>query len=145
MDPLSKGGPSDDHGKTSHHADEKGFQVETDITSESRSVASYTEKERHLQPNRSKEELPLQSLLISGNLAPERLPISPPGSVRGRQKDNNLLKTNGEHNTSRSRNGRTASGNLRHCKKCGEVLTGQFVRALGGTFHLDCFRCQVGF
>lgn len=142
MDPLSKGGPSDDHGKTSHHADEKGFQVETDITSESRSVASYTEKERHLQPNRSKEELPLQSLLISGNLAPERLPISPPGSVRGRQKDNNLLKTNGEHNTSRSRNGRTASGNLRHCKKCGEVLTGQFVRALGGTFHLDCFRCQ---
>ena len=31
----------------------------------------------------------------------------------------------------------------RICKKCGESLTGQFVRALGGTFHLDCFKCQV--
>ena len=31
----------------------------------------------------------------------------------------------------------------RTCKKCGEPLTGQFVRALGGTFHLDCFKCQV--
>lgn len=29
------------------------------------------------------------------------------------------------------------------CKKCGEALTGQFVRALDGTFHLDCFRCRV--
>lgn len=33
---------------------------------------------------------------------------------------------------------------IRICKKCGESLTGQFVRALGGTFHLDCFRCKVG-
>ena len=32
----------------------------------------------------------------------------------------------------------------RTCKKCGEPLTGQFVRALDGTFHLDCFRCEVG-
>lgn len=31
----------------------------------------------------------------------------------------------------------------RVCKKCGELLTGQFVRALEGTFHLDCFRCKV--
>lgn len=31
----------------------------------------------------------------------------------------------------------------RICKKCGESLTGQFVRALGGTFHLDCFLCRV--
>ncbi|MCJ1314505.1 hypothetical protein MMC25_008187 [Agyrium rufum] len=30
----------------------------------------------------------------------------------------------------------------RICMKCGESLAGQFVRALGGTFHLDCFRCQ---
>ena len=31
----------------------------------------------------------------------------------------------------------------RYCGKCGEILTGQFVRALGGTYHLDCFTCQV--
>lgn len=31
----------------------------------------------------------------------------------------------------------------RTCKKCGEPLTGQFVRALNGTFHLECFKCRV--
>lgn len=31
----------------------------------------------------------------------------------------------------------------RVCQKCGEHLTGQFVRALGATFHLECFRCEV--
>lgn len=31
----------------------------------------------------------------------------------------------------------------RLCQKCGEPLTGQFVRALGGTFHLECFKCRV--
>jgi hypothetical protein len=24
-------------------------------------------------------------------------------------------------------------------------MTGQFVRALGTVYHLDCFRCQVSF
>ena len=40
--------------------------------------------------------------------------------------------------------GGKSSGTVRVCKKCSEPLTGQFVRALGGTFHLDCFRCRVG-
>ncbi|KAH0608062.1 uncharacterized protein H6S33_002114 [Morchella sextelata] len=30
----------------------------------------------------------------------------------------------------------------RICGKCQGPLTGQFVRALGGTFHLDCFKCR---
>ncbi|PSR82185.1 hypothetical protein BD289DRAFT_371665 [Coniella lustricola] len=46
-----------------------------------------------------------------------------------------------ERNRSRGRNGRAPSGQ-RTCKKCGEPLTGQFVRALDGTFHLDCFKCR---
>jgi hypothetical protein len=29
------------------------------------------------------------------------------------------------------------------CSKCEEGLTGQFVRALGGTYHLECFTCHV--
>lgn len=29
------------------------------------------------------------------------------------------------------------------CAKCDLPMTGQFVRALGAAFHLDCFRCQV--
>jgi hypothetical protein len=31
----------------------------------------------------------------------------------------------------------------RVCKKCGETLTGQFVRALLSTYHLECFKCDV--
>lgn len=31
----------------------------------------------------------------------------------------------------------------RICGKCGNHLTGQFVRALGGTYHLECFTCHV--
>ena len=38
---------------------------------------------------------------------------------------------------------KTSNSTLRVCKKCGETLTGQFVRALGGTFHLECFKCRV--
>lgn len=47
-----------------------------------------------------------------------------------------------ERNRSRGRGGRSASGQTRTCQACGEPLTGQFVRALEGTFHLDCFKCQ---
>jgi hypothetical protein len=31
----------------------------------------------------------------------------------------------------------------RICKKCNEPLTGQFVRALQATYHLECFKCEV--
>ncbi|KAK3902407.1 hypothetical protein C8A05DRAFT_33886 [Staphylotrichum tortipilum] len=47
-----------------------------------------------------------------------------------------------ERNGSRPRGSRSASGQARACKKCGEPLTGQFVRALDGTFHLECFKCR---
>lgn len=80
--------------------------------------------------------------------AETRMTASPTGSAagQGRERDGDGQshhKTSGERNRSRARNGRTASGQIRMCKKCGEPLTGQFVRALGGTFHLDCFKCRV--
>lgn len=65
---------------------------------------------------------------------------------RDRDRDRDLgmdSRRSGERNRSRQRNGRSASGQVRLCKKCGEPLTGQFVRALDGTFHLDCFKCRV--
>ena len=34
-------------------------------------------------------------------------------------------------------------GNLRTCTKCREPISNQFVRALGGIFHLTCFKCPV--
>ncbi|KAF2813324.1 uncharacterized protein BDZ99DRAFT_253794 [Mytilinidion resinicola] len=33
------------------------------------------------------------------------------------------------------------TGGPRTCDKCTQNLTGQFVRALGGMYHLDCFTC----
>jgi len=67
---------------------------------------------------------------------------SSPGSGRtGRDRDH------GRHGTiadrTRSNGGKSSSGTPRLCRKCDEPLTGQFVRALGGTFHLDCFKCRV--
>lgn len=66
-------------------------------------------------------------------------------STNGRERDLERPKTSEERerNNSRHRSSRKGSGQLRICKKCSEPLTGQFVRALGGTFHLDCFKCRV--
>ncbi|KAI6093785.1 RhoGAP-domain-containing protein [Hypoxylon rubiginosum] len=66
---------------------------------------------------------------------PNRHPASPALSAHSDP------RRSGERNRSRGR-GRTASGQLRVCAKCGESLTGQFVRALEGTYHLDCFKCR---
>ena len=38
---------------------------------------------------------------------------------------------------------RGRTGTTRMCGKCGGQLSGQFVRALGDTFHLECFTCNV--
>ena len=38
---------------------------------------------------------------------------------------------------------RRPSGQSRVCGKCQQHLTGQFVRALGDTYHLECFTCYV--
>ncbi len=46
-------------------------------------------------------------------------------------------RTNGHSDT------QSSTGTLRICKKCGEPLLGQFVRALDGMFHLQCFKCRV--
>ncbi|KAL8660947.1 MAG: hypothetical protein Q9202_006071 [Teloschistes flavicans] len=35
-----------------------------------------------------------------------------------------------------------SNGAKRICDRCGESLLGQFVRAMGGMFHLECFMCR---
>jgi hypothetical protein len=126
MGPQSEGGPSGEgrsYGGQPYTDDGRRYQADRDIGMEDQRLA---------RPN--------------GAFASEnRLAASPSGSASGRERerDGDSQKTSGERNRSRTRNGRTASGQLRMCKKCGEPLTGQFVRALGGTFHLDCFRCRV--
>ncbi|KAH8885186.1 RhoGAP-domain-containing protein [Thozetella sp. PMI_491] len=72
-----------------------------------------------------------------------RAPGSPALSAGGGPRDPDLeSRRSEERNRSRPRTNRSASGPARLCKKCGEPLTGQFVRALDGTFHLDCFKCR---
>ncbi|KAK9768452.1 Rho-type GTPase activating protein Rga1 [Basidiobolus ranarum] len=39
------------------------------------------------------------------------------------------------------KNVETSNGIGQTCSKCTEPMTGQFVRALNGTYHLSCFRC----
>ncbi|KAI1501748.1 rho-type GTPase-activating protein [Biscogniauxia marginata] len=97
------------------------------------------------QPDRDRPNMTPSPSYSNGAFAP---PTLPPGSPtlsaqsnpsRDPSRDPSL---SGERNRSRGRSGRTASGQLRICAKCGEPLTGQFVRALDGTFHLDCFKCR---
>ncbi|PRT52439.1 Rho-type GTPase-activating protein 1 [Wickerhamiella sorbophila] len=37
--------------------------------------------------------------------------------------------------------GQQPAGHKKNCAKCGGPISGQFVRALGTAFHLDCFTC----
>ena len=132
MGPQSEGGPSGDgrnYGGQAYPEDGRRYQSDGDI-------AAVDTQQQLPRPN--------------GAFGTEnRMTSSPVGSTGGRDRDKDgesysQHKTSGERNRSRTRNGRTASGQMRMCKKCGLPLTGQFVRALGGTFHLDCFKCRVG-
>lgn len=50
-----------------------------------------------------------------------------------------------ERDRERRREGVSEGSRGSMCAKCGLPMTGQFVRALGTVYHLDCFRCQVSF
>jgi len=74
-----------------------------------------------------------------------RHPSSAPSSRQNSEGSNN------EQSLSVSTNSRkessSSSGEIRErvkqiCSKCGLPIPGQFVRALGTVFHLDCFKCQ---
>jgi hypothetical protein len=38
---------------------------------------------------------------------------------------------------------RSKRGEPTYCGQCGQVVHGQFVRAMSKVFHLNCFRCKV--
>jgi hypothetical protein len=73
----------------------------------------------------------------------EKGTASPGVNSSGKEREADTPKVSGERDRARMHGNRKGSGQMRVCKKCGEPLTGQFVRALGGTFHLDCFKCEV--
>ncbi|UZJ55867.1 hypothetical protein CBS101457_005187 [Exobasidium rhododendri] len=47
-----------------------------------------------------------------------------------------------QHQSSTSSQQKEKGRRDQSCDACGKPMTGQFVRALGVVFHLDCFRCQ---
>lgn len=63
----------------------------------------------------------------------DRSPVSPPGA--GPAGGGGVTVSGTTHGSSPK--------STRTCAKCQGPLTGQFVRALGGTYHLDCFKCRV--
>ena len=80
--------------------------------------------------------------VLEGRKTPnDSLPTSPVNERSAR--DQELTRDRAVREKSRNNSGSEGRKPQRLCKKCGEALTGQFVRALDGTFHLDCFRCKV--
>ncbi|KAJ5091097.1 hypothetical protein NUU61_005967 [Penicillium alfredii] len=67
-------------------------------------------------------------------------------SGRGSEADQSVYRDRSAPRDRSRQNGRPhnkpSGSSSRLCQKCEEPLTGQFVRALGGTYHLECFKCQ---
>lgn len=71
-------------------------------------------------------------------------PLSPSDGRNGRETDvSQDIPVRGRSRTDGSTGGNTSGGTPRLCTKCGEPLTSKYVRALKGTFHLECFMCRV--
>lgn len=67
------------------------------------------------------------------NASDKNLPMSLMAGGPSSQNQSDKLKAQGV---------RRPSG-ARLCAKCGKPLSGQFVRALDATYHLECFTCHV--
>lgn len=63
--------------------------------------------------------------------------------LNGRQTNQDETQDVALRDQSRSNGARRPNERSRICGKCNGPLTGQFVRALGGTYHLECFTCHV--
>ncbi|KFZ15422.1 hypothetical protein V502_05626 [Pseudogymnoascus sp. VKM F-4520 (FW-2644)] len=146
MGPQSEGGPpgpSWAYGGPPPSGEDNRYQSSRDMA-----PSGYPQQQQQQQPQQQQlqqqQNMPRQNQ-NNGYDQANRGP--PPTAMQGNQRKDNTggdaHKDSSDRDRSRHRGGkRTGSGQLRLCKKCGEPLTGQFVRALGGTFHLDCFKCK---
>lgn len=79
----------------------------------------------------------------AGDTEVRNAPVQP--ETPGRLPEANSEQQLAERPRGGSRKPSGAVKEQRMCGKCGTHLTGQFVRALGGTYHLECFTCHVSF
>jgi hypothetical protein len=80
-----------------------------------------------------------QQYALSGPSRDRNLHMSP--GIDRQNSDNSLLSAPDKKGSGGSRR---PSGS-RVCAKCGKSLSGQFVRALDATYHLECFTCHVSY
>ncbi|EOD50050.1 putative rho-gtpase-activating protein [Neofusicoccum parvum UCRNP2] len=91
-------------------------------------------------PSRDGLGPPNDAALGPGDAGQNSLQMAADERERSRRLDNGGDST--RPSRERSRNGSRRPSGSRVCGKCGGHLTGQFVRALGDTFHLECFTCH---
>lgn len=106
--------------------------------------STFSDPQQSLANGRSNNNLPVSNGNSGDNTYDSETRYSTE-SRSGRAREKAVEKRSGDRSrsgTNGSGGHKSSNGQLRTCKKCGEGLTGQFVRALGGTFHLDCFKCQ---
>ena len=82
------------------------------------------------------------SYSASGKTDPTQQTHGSMEALGSQERSERQLEPNSEREP-RPRSQRRPSGQQRICGKCQRHLTGQFVRALGDTFHLECFTCNV--
>lgn len=90
-------------------------------------------------PTNGNKEHPHEHDTRPGNLAIDQLQVSDPSE---RLSVDRPRTANGKDKTNQN-GGQRRPSHTRICGKCGGTLTGQFVRALENTFHLECFTCNV--
>lgn len=148
MGPQSEGGPpgpSWAYGGPPPSGEDNRYQSSRDMAPSGYPQQQQQQQQPQQQQLQQQQNMPRQNQ-NNGYDQANRGP--PPTAMQGNQRKDNpggeAHKDSSNRDRSRHRGGkRTGSGQLRLCKKCGEPLTGQFVRALGGTFHLDCFKCKA--
>ena len=127
----------DEHGDgTTHNEGASSHKQRPYDASPERSYSSTSN--RH--PNNNSNDTARQQTLDSSD--PRDTAASPQEQETKREDPDNVLFVGREKDRSQKRR---PSGQTRLCGKCGQQLMGQFVRALGDTYHLECFTCKVRF
>lgn len=101
--------------------------------------ATYANRNNSLGPN----DAPRQRAGAPGGGALPPNGMNPPNNDARSPRDRIRPQENSTRDPSRPR-GTSSGKKARICAKCGQNLTGQFVRALDATYHLECFLCRVG-
>lgn len=85
-----------------------------------------------------------QSALSNGQSRPTRQRNGSTDPTDPQKQGDRQRQASGDDGKQQKESKRRPSGQQRICGKCQRHLTGQFVRALGDTYHLECFTCHVG-